>query len=203
MSASFEISLKVKPWGATYLCCLLLNNYCGNHSPIPLPAILSSCFLHLQKCETHWSHLPPYLHFFSNSPLHFSLIKAWLVFLPTLPSVIFPQNSSIYFSRSVSLPTLPSFSPSSTIRSCLFTSTIQSLDSECLYIYKAFYPSLTKNFNLKLKVMRTPRNIFLVNLALSDLLLCSFTIPATLADSLTNFWQIGEEMVNITATLIN
>ena len=74
--------------------------------------------------------------FSSNSPLHFSLIKAWLVFLPTLPSVIFPQNLSIYFSRSVSLPTLPSFSPSSTIRSSAFLLLrVQSLDSECVYIY--------------------------------------------------------------------
>ena len=44
--------------------------------------------------------------------------------------------------------------------------------------------------------MRTPRNIFVINLAISDLLLCSFTIPFTLADSLTAFWELGPEMVS-------
>ena len=45
------------------------------------------------------------------------------------------------------------------------------------------------------QAMRTPRNIFVINLAISDLLLCSFTIPFTLADSLTAFWELGPEMV--------
>ena len=43
--------------------------------------------------------------------------------------------------------------------------------------------------------MRTPRNIFVINVAISDLLLCTFTIPFTLADSLTAFWELGPEMV--------
>ena len=48
-----------------------------------------------------------------------------------------------------------------------------------------------------LQAMRTPRNIFVINLAISDLLLCSFTIPFTLADSLTAFWELGPEMVRL------
>ena len=50
--------------------------------------------------------------------------------------------------------------------------------------------------------MRTPRNIFVINLAISDLLLCSFTIPFTLADSLTAFWELGPEMVMMIVLLM-
>ena len=35
------------------------------------------------------------------------------------------------------------------------------------------------------KVMLTTRNIFIANLAISDILLCSFTMPLTLVDLLT------------------
>ena len=63
----------------------------------------------------------------------------------------------------------------------------------CLNIFQRLPP----------QVMRTPRNIFLINLAISDLLLCLFTIPATLADSLTHFWRVGEDMVSISTLLCN
>ena len=39
------------------------------------------------------------------------------------------------------------------------------------------------------KVMLTTRNIFIANLAISDILLCSFTMPLTLVDLLT---KVGE-----------
>ena len=48
-----------------------------------------------------------------------------------------------------------------------------------------------------LQVLLTPRNIFIGNLALSNLLLCIFTMPLTLADLLTKYWPLGKDMVRI------
>ncbi|XP_065088799.1 neuropeptide F receptor [Ochlerotatus camptorhynchus] len=39
--------------------------------------------------------------------------------------------------------------------------------------------------------MRTARNMFIVNLAVSDLLLCLVTMPLTLVEILTKFWPMG------------
>jgi neuropeptide F receptor len=39
--------------------------------------------------------------------------------------------------------------------------------------------------------MRTARNMFIVNLAVSDLLLCLVTMPLTLMEELTNYWPLG------------
>ncbi|KAK5644811.1 hypothetical protein RI129_006111 [Pyrocoelia pectoralis] len=39
--------------------------------------------------------------------------------------------------------------------------------------------------------MRTPRNLFIVNLAVSDLLLCTVTMPLTLMEILTKHWPLG------------
>ncbi|XP_022918568.1 neuropeptide F receptor [Onthophagus taurus] len=39
--------------------------------------------------------------------------------------------------------------------------------------------------------MRTPRNMFIVNLAISDLLLCTVTMPLTLMEVLTKYWPLG------------
>jgi len=44
------------------------------------------------------------------------------------------------------------------------------------------------------KVLLTARNIFIVNLAISDLLLCSFTMPLTMLDIITKFWVQGPSM---------
>jgi neuropeptide Y receptor len=41
--------------------------------------------------------------------------------------------------------------------------------------------------------MRTARNTFIATLAISDLTLCLFTVPATLADILTKYWPFGSE----------
>jgi neuropeptide Y receptor len=43
--------------------------------------------------------------------------------------------------------------------------------------------------------MLTTRNIFIANLAISDILLCSFTMPLTLVDLLTKYWALGQNMV--------
>ena len=39
--------------------------------------------------------------------------------------------------------------------------------------------------------MRTARNMFIVNLAVSDLLLCLITMPLTLMEILTKYWPLG------------
>ncbi|XP_055376961.1 neuropeptide F receptor isoform X2 [Condylostylus longicornis] len=40
-------------------------------------------------------------------------------------------------------------------------------------------------------VMRTARNLFILNLAISDLLLCLVTMPLTLVEILTKYWPLG------------
>ena len=40
--------------------------------------------------------------------------------------------------------------------------------------------------------MRTSRNLFIINLAISDLLLCFFTIPFSLVEISVKFWPFGE-----------
>ncbi|XP_070507775.1 neuropeptide F receptor [Chironomus tepperi] len=44
---------------------------------------------------------------------------------------------------------------------------------------------------LRNKSMQTARNIFIVNLAISDLLLCLVTMPLTLIQVLSKFWPLG------------
>ncbi|XP_047112083.1 neuropeptide F receptor-like [Schistocerca piceifrons] len=41
--------------------------------------------------------------------------------------------------------------------------------------------------------MRTARNMFIVNLAVSDLLLCLVTMPLTLMEILTKYWPLGRQ----------
>lgn len=40
--------------------------------------------------------------------------------------------------------------------------------------------------------MRTARNVFIINLAISDLLLCLVTMPLTLMELLTQYWPLGD-----------
>ncbi|XP_034127363.1 neuropeptide F receptor isoform X2 [Drosophila guanche] len=40
-------------------------------------------------------------------------------------------------------------------------------------------------------IMRTARNLFILNLAISDLLLCLVTMPLTLVEILTKYWPLG------------
>ena len=42
------------------------------------------------------------------------------------------------------------------------------------------------------RAMRTARNIFIVNLAISDLMLCIITMPLTLVEILYQTWQVGK-----------
>jgi neuropeptide Y receptor len=43
--------------------------------------------------------------------------------------------------------------------------------------------------------MLTTRNIFIANLAVSDLFLCAFTMPLTLVDLVTKYWSLGPDQV--------
>ena len=43
--------------------------------------------------------------------------------------------------------------------------------------------------------MMTTRNVFIANLAISDILLCLFTIPLALVDIITAYWNFGQDMV--------
>nr|XP_027197463.1 neuropeptide F receptor-like [Dermatophagoides pteronyssinus] len=49
--------------------------------------------------------------------------------------------------------------------------------------------------------MRTPQNLFIVNLAISDLLLCFFTIPFSLFEIATKFWPYGVTMCKLVQAL--
>ena len=40
--------------------------------------------------------------------------------------------------------------------------------------------------------MRTARNVFIINLAISDLVLCLATTPLTIVELLTQYWPLGE-----------
>ena len=42
--------------------------------------------------------------------------------------------------------------------------------------------------------MLTPRNVFITTLAISDILLCTFTMPLTCIDVLGKYWPWGPEM---------
>ena len=45
------------------------------------------------------------------------------------------------------------------------------------------------------KIPKTTRNIFILNLAISDLILCMLTIPLTMMDLLYYYWPGGAEQV--------
>lgn len=49
-------------------------------------------------------------------------------------------------------------------------------------------------------LMRTPRNYFIINLALSDLLMCTLTVPFTLYYVLNTFWGLGSTSCKIVAS---
>ena len=58
----------------------------------------------------------------------------------------------------------------------------------------SFVISYMKKYDYQ--VLLTTRNLFIANLAISDLLLCTFTMPLTLMDLLTMYWPLGEDMVS-------
>ena len=48
-----------------------------------------------------------------------------------------------------------------------------------------------------LQVMLTTRNIFIANLAVSDIFLCAFTMPLTMVDLITKYWTLGPDQVPV------
>ena len=51
--------------------------------------------------------------------------------------------------------------------------------------------------DMAVQVLLTARNIFIANLAISDLLLCLFTMPLAMMDIITKFWVLGPRMVGM------
>lgn len=49
--------------------------------------------------------------------------------------------------------------------------------------------------------MRTARNVFIINLAISDLILCLFTMPFSLVEITLKFWPLGELTCKLVAAL--
>ena len=45
------------------------------------------------------------------------------------------------------------------------------------------------------QLLRTPRNILIANIAVSDILLCVFTMPLSLLDMIHNYWPLGSGQV--------
>ena len=48
--------------------------------------------------------------------------------------------------------------------------------------------------------LRTPRNTFIINLAVSDLLLCLVTTPLTLIEIVNDHWPLGDSAVSCKVT---
>jgi hypothetical protein len=46
--------------------------------------------------------------------------------------------------------------------------------------------------------MRTGRNVYIINLAVSDLLLCLITMPFSLVEISVKFWPLGESQPSLT-----
>ena len=44
-------------------------------------------------------------------------------------------------------------------------------------------------------MLKTTRNILIANMAMSDLLLCLFTMPLTMLDLIHNYWPLGKDQV--------
>ena len=69
----------------------------------------------------------------------------------------------------------------------------------CLILIGAFGNGLVSYVVVRNAHMRTPRNIFIINLALSDLTLCLFTQPFNLLKILMTSWELGTFMCKFVA----
>jgi len=49
--------------------------------------------------------------------------------------------------------------------------------------------------SIQQKALRTPRNAFIINLAVSDILLCLVTMPLTLVEIVNDHWPLGPDSV--------
>lgn len=76
------------------------------------------------------------------------------------------------------------------------------VDDEAYYSLIVFYSlliilgatgnSLVVVAVIRKPAMRTARNVFIINLAISDLLLCLITMPLTLVELLSQYWPLGD-----------
>ena len=71
-----------------------------------------------------------------------------------------------------------------TVQACLKTCTKKNYESICLIEYD-------RKVVIRNRAMRTARNVFIVNLAVSDLMLCLITMPLTLVEILYMTWQVS------------
>ncbi|XP_037091343.1 neuropeptide F receptor-like [Pollicipes pollicipes] len=62
-----------------------------------------------------------------------------------------------------------------------------------LICFGAFGNGLVVLAVLRKAAMKTARNMFILNLAVSDLLLCLITMPLTLMEILSRYWPLGED----------
>ena len=69
----------------------------------------------------------------------------------------------------------------------------------CLILIGLFGNGLVTYVIVRNAHMRTPRNIFIFNLALSDLTVCLFTQPFNLLKILRTSWQLGSFMCKFVA----
>ena len=77
----------------------------------------------------------------------------------------------------------------------------------CLYILKSLLIAAGSFGNLlvlsavaRQPLLRTVRNAFIINLAVSDLLLCLVTTPLTLIEILNNHWPFGDSVITCKAS---
>ncbi|CAG7786981.1 unnamed protein product [Allacma fusca] len=63
-----------------------------------------------------------------------------------------------------------------------------------LIVFGAIGNSLVVSAVIRKATMRTARNMFIINLAVSDLLLCVITMPLTLMEVLTVHWPLGRHV---------
>merc|ERR1719323_679204 len=80
---------------------------------------------------------------------------------------------------------------------------IKRVDSFMYYAFVVVYAlifvfGLVENIaiiytSIKNKILNTARNLFIVNLAVSNLLLCMFTMPLALTDLIHTYWPINDD----------
>jgi len=61
-------------------------------------------------------------------------------------------------------------------------------------IFGSFGNLLMLSAVLRQPAIRTPQNAFIINLTVSDLLLCLFTMPLTLVEIVNNHWPLGDSV---------
>lgn len=66
-----------------------------------------------------------------------------------------------------------------------------------LIVFGTIGNCLAMSAGIRKPSMRTPRNLFIINLAVADLLLCVLTMPVTLMQLLAWFWPLGNNWIHV------